>query len=83
MKEQLGWEGFVKNLEKEAPYFAKMIPQWPRLITQVLDRAAAPPDNAALKRVAEEQRRTNQRLLWIGVVLAALVAWEIWKTLVW
>ena len=82
MKEQLGWEGFVKNLEKEAPYFAKMIPQWPRLITQVLDRAAAPPEHAALKRVVEEQRRTNQRLMWIGVVLAAIVAWEAWKALV-
>jgi ubiquinone biosynthesis protein len=79
MKEQLGWEGFVKNLEKEAPYFAKMIPQWPRLITQALEHAAAPPDQSALKRIVDEQQTTNQRLIWIGVVLAALVASEVWR----
>ena len=66
-------------MEKEAPYFAKMIPQWPRLITQALEHAAAPPDQSALKRIVEEQRRTNQRLIWMGVVLAALVAWEVWR----
>ncbi len=79
MKEQLGWEGFVKNMEREAPYFAKMIPQWPRLITQALKHAAEPPDQSVLKRVLDEQRRTNQRLVWAGVVLAALVVWEVWR----
>ena len=79
MKEQLGWEGFVKNLEKEAPYFAKMIPQWPRLITQALEHAAVPPDQSELKRIIEAQQTANQRLIWIAMVLAALVAWEVWR----
>ena len=78
MREQLGWQGFAKNLEKEAPYFAKMIPQWPRLITQVLERASAGQDEGAFKRLAEEQRRTNQRLTWITVALIGLSAWQVW-----
>ena len=79
MKEQLGWQGFVKNLEKEAPYFARMVPQWPRLVTQVLERAAAPADDRALMRIARGQGRTNALLAWIAVILAAILAWEVWR----
>ena len=79
MKEQLGWDGFVKNMEKEAPYFAKMVPQWPRLITQALDRAAALPNDAVLKALAAEQQRTSRRLGWIAAALALLVAWQAWQ----
>ena len=79
MKEQLGWEGLVKNMEKEAPYFAKMVPQWPRLITQALERAAAPPDDTALKALTAAQQRTSRRLGWIAAALALLLAWEAWQ----
>ena len=82
MKEQLGWQGFASNLEKEAPYFAKMVPQWPRLITQALERAAGPVDDRALRRLVQEQERTNRRLAWIAAALVAVIAWEAWRYLV-
>ncbi|MFN0159711.1 MAG: ubiquinone biosynthesis regulatory protein kinase UbiB [Burkholderiales bacterium] len=79
MKDQLGWAGFTRSLEREAPNFAKMIPQWPRLISRALERAAAPPDDALLKRLVDGQRRLSSRLAWIAAALAAVVAWELWR----
>ena len=66
-------------MEKEAPYFAKLVPQWPRLISQALDRAAAPADDTALKALAAEQQRTSRRVGWIATALALLLAWQAWQ----
>jgi ubiquinone biosynthesis protein len=79
MKDQLGWAGFTEALEREAPNFAKMIPQWPRLLTQALERAAAPPDDSALRALAEVQRRAARRVAWLAAAVTALVAWEAWR----
>jgi len=61
MNEQLGWRGFMANLKTEAPRYSKLLPQLPRLAHQALTRASEPqPDNTELlKRLLEEQRRTN------------------------
>jgi ubiquinone biosynthesis protein len=62
MKEQVGWRGFVERLKIEAPHYAHILPQLPRLLQQALAaRAEVPsPDNSALlQRLLEEQRRTN------------------------
>lgn len=79
MKDQLGWAGFTRTLEREAPNFAKMIPQWPRLITQALERAAAPADDALLRQMLSAQRRGERRLAWVAAGLVALLAWEAWR----
>ncbi|GGC07470.1 putative protein kinase UbiB [Oxalicibacterium flavum] len=61
MKEQIGWRGFLENLKTEAPRYSKLLPQLPRLAHQALTQAAEPhPDHAELlRRLLEEQRRTN------------------------
>ncbi len=62
MKEQVGWRGFIERLKIEAPHYAQILPQLPRLLQQVLAaRAEAPTsDNSALmQRLLAEQRRTN------------------------
>ena len=61
MNEQVGWRGFVENLKTEAPRYSKLLPELPRLAHQALTRASEPhPDNAELlRRLLEEQRRTN------------------------
>ena len=82
MQDQLGWQGFARNLEKEAPYFARMIPAWPRLITQVLERASAPPENRALDALIVEQRRLQRLVLALAVLVAALLGWEVWRWIV-
>ncbi|HTJ97120.1 MAG TPA: ubiquinone biosynthesis regulatory protein kinase UbiB, partial [Rhodocyclaceae bacterium] len=43
MSEQLGWRGLIKNLKKEAPQWARLLPELPRLVHQALSR-----DEAAL-----------------------------------
>ena len=37
MSEQLGWRGFVRNVLNEAPRWANMLPQLPRLVHRALD----------------------------------------------
>jgi len=78
MNEQIGWRGLLKRLEKEAPRFAQMLPEMPRMIHHALqpreDRAQA----AVLAALLAEQRRTNrllQGLVWalLGFVLGVVV----------
>ncbi|MBL8384127.1 MAG: ubiquinone biosynthesis regulatory protein kinase UbiB [Burkholderiales bacterium] len=77
MLRQVGWEGFLANARREAPHLAKMLPQWPRLITQAMERAAQGQEQAeALRRLAESverQGRRNHRLALAVLVLAAAV----------
>jgi ubiquinone biosynthesis protein len=62
MKEQVGWHGFIERLKIEAPHYAHILPQLPRLVQQALEAKAEghQVDNSALlQRLLAEQRRTN------------------------
>jgi ubiquinone biosynthesis protein len=61
MQEQVGWRGLVERLKREAPRYAQMLPELPRLVHQTLASRAAP-DQAALQALLAEQRRTNRLL---------------------
>jgi ubiquinone biosynthesis protein len=67
MSEQIGWTGLAERLKDEAPRYAKLLPELPRLLHASLQ----PRDEAALIQVLlAEQRRTNRLLravLWIGM----------------
>ena len=83
MHRQVGWDGFMTNVRREAPHLAKMLPQWPRLITQALERAAhGAPDQAALRALTEaveRQRRQVRALAFAMAMLAtALLTWVVW-----
>jgi len=71
MNEQIGWAGLVQRLKDEAPRYAQLLPELPRLLHAALQpRADAP----ALLALLEEQRRTNRMLraaLWVGFGFAA------------
>jgi ubiquinone biosynthesis protein len=62
MAEQVGWRGMVERLKAEAPRFAQIFPQLPRLAHQVLDRKAHPVADisALLAEVLKAQRRMNR-----------------------
>ncbi|NYE63476.1 ubiquinone biosynthesis protein [Duganella sp. 1224] len=64
MAEQVGWKGFMQRLKAEAPRYAHIFPQLPRLAHQALERAAEKPnDNTELIKVLiMEQQRTNRML---------------------
>jgi ubiquinone biosynthesis protein len=76
MSEQVGWRALLEGLKAEAPRYAHLLPELPRLAHQALQRGPAQESPALLALIAE-QRRTNrllQGLIWAGVgFLAGMV----------
>ncbi len=68
MNDQIGWRGLVERLKKEAPHWAQIVPELPRLVHQALQRPARTGDTALLQALLIEQRRTN-RVLYAAVAL--------------
>ena len=82
MNEQIGWRGMLERLKNEAPRYAQLLPELPRLLHQALQRQARPDEGDATRLLLDEQRRTNrllQAMLWIaggffgGLVLTRLL----------
>ena len=78
MNDQIGWRGLVQRLKREAPRYAQMLPEMPRLVHQALLQHSQPHESTALQALLVEQRRTNallQGLLWavVGFVGGLLV----------
>ena len=67
MQEQVGWRGLLERLSQEAPRYAKLLPELPRLLHDALAvqaqgaavRAAAP---VPWPELLAEQRRINRLL---------------------
>ena len=79
MDEQIGWRGLVERLKNEAPRYAQLLPELPRLVHRALRQQGRSGDGEALLAMLAEQRRTNrllQGLLWAltGFVAGALAA---------
>jgi ubiquinone biosynthesis protein len=64
MNRQIGWAAFVEGVKREAPRFAQLLPELPRLIHQALQPRAAS-EQRALELLVAEQRRTNRLLMLI------------------
>jgi ubiquinone biosynthesis protein len=86
MNQQVGWAGLLERVRNEAPRYAQMLPELPRLVHQALLHHQS--RDPALAELLAEQRRTNRLLAAIvysgvgfalGVLAAAvLVAWRPW-----
>ena len=77
MGEQIGWRGLVRNLRREAPYWASALPEIPRLVHRALSQARSAADrttalHVALERIAAEQARRNRILT--GFLMTAALA---------
>ena len=79
MSEQVGWRGFLRALRTEAPRYAGILPQLPRLWHQRLLDDSARRNDETLRKVLRQQRRINSLLSVISLLLAGLVAWEIFR----
>ncbi|CAM3811040.1 ubiquinone biosynthesis regulatory protein kinase UbiB [Roseateles saccharophilus] len=80
MNEQVGWPALNKQLMKEAPRFAQLIPELPRLLHDALKAQAARGSDAQLRALVQELRSTNRMLsglIWVGIGfgLGVLLAW--------
>jgi ubiquinone biosynthesis protein len=61
MDEQVGWRGLLERLKNEAPRYAQLLPELPRLVHRALLRRGDS-DPAVLEALLAEQRRTNRML---------------------
>lgn len=77
MSEQLGWRGLVRTLKQEAPYFARTLPQLPRLVHQNLARPPAADLQPIVNGLVQEQKRQNRWLMLIVLLLAFLIALQL------
>ncbi|MGV7207975.1 ubiquinone biosynthesis regulatory protein kinase UbiB [Oxalobacteraceae bacterium A2-2] len=68
MAEQVGWKGLWERLRAEAPRYAHIFPQFPRLLHRALEQQGEKPrdDAELIKVLIVEQQRTNRLL---GVLL--------------
>ena len=76
MHRQVGWAGLAERFKNEAPRYAQLLPELPRLVHQALLRSRAP--DAATLALLAEQRRTNRLLQTVlfaavGFVVGVLV----------
>jgi ubiquinone biosynthesis protein len=61
MNEQVGWRGLLERLKNEAPRYAQLLPELPRLVHRALQRRGDS-DPAVLEALLAEARRTNRML---------------------
>ena len=81
MLEQVGPEKLWQQLKAEAPHYAKLLPQLPRLLHEYLKQAGQQ-DAHQLEKLLAEQRRTNgllQILLYLGMgFIMSLLVFQVW-----
>ena len=81
MKDQVGWRGFVKSLRVEAPNYAFVIPQLPRLLHRYLADGNADRSDELLHKILQQHKRYNTLLTLIslmifGLLIVAIVAFN-------
>jgi len=69
MSEQVGWRGLLRTLRREAPYWAQTLPTIPRLAHGLLAEDRIGGLQAALERLAAENRRRNNLLSALLLIL--------------
>jgi len=74
MSEQVGWRGFIKTLRAEAPRYASLLPQLPRLLHQRLKDDVAAQAAPLLLAMLAEQKKRNAWLSVIALLLAATLS---------
>jgi len=73
MREETGLRGLLKHLREEAPSWAAVLPQLPRLVHRALSEEPAARIEAALARIEAAQRVQSGVLRAIAIVLAILL----------
>lgn len=77
MNEQIGWRGVLKNLQREAPQWAAMLPSLPRRLNELINRDPLPILLKGYEGLLREQKRRNA---WLGLIagLLALMTLLLW-----
>ncbi|NNM69877.1 MAG: ubiquinone biosynthesis regulatory protein kinase UbiB [Gallionella sp.] len=76
MSEQVGWRGLLKSLREEAPHYATLLPQLPRLLHQRLhEKNSRTQLDGTLRQLLVQQERRNTWLMVIAVILLLQMVW--------
>ncbi|WP_326533292.1 ubiquinone biosynthesis regulatory protein kinase UbiB [Pseudorhodoferax sp.] len=83
MMQQIGPQALLRQLRDEAPRYAKLLPEVPRLLVEYLRHGSQPPaHDRQLLQLLAEQRRTNrllQGIVYGGIGFAlGLLAMQLW-----
>ncbi len=78
MSEQIGWRGLLKALKDEAPNYATLLPQIPRLLHQRLHENPTERIESVLQELVLRQKQRNQLL---GVLIVLLLVLAVWVAL--
>ena len=84
MVDQIGWRALVRNVKREAPYWAATLPQFLRLLHRALaDERVGKLERAFIVLHAQGQRRNRLLAALLAVVAAwvAVQAWAVFKVL--
>ena len=73
MSEQVGWRGFIKALRAEAPRYALLLPQLPRLLHERLNDDPVARAAPLLLEMLKQQKKRNAWLMVIALLLGASV----------
>jgi ubiquinone biosynthesis protein len=84
MNEQVGWRGMWQRIKQEAPRYAKLLPELPRLLHNSLERQNTDLHDE-LRLLIRQQKRTNRLLnglAWVsvGFLLGLVVAHFVTRT---
>jgi ubiquinone biosynthesis protein len=74
MSEQVGLRGLARNLRQEAPAWAALLPQLPRLVHEALAPGRQAAVTARLDEMLAAERSRNRRLTLVAVLLALQLA---------
>jgi ubiquinone biosynthesis protein len=78
MNEQVGWRGFIKSFKAEAPLYAALLPQIPRLLHQHLIEDPSAKNQAALLELAFLQEKQNY---WLKLIAISAIISTLWFVL--
>ena len=78
MSEQVGWRGFLKALRAEAPRYATLLPQLPRLLHQRLNQDLAAQTAPLLRDLLLQQKKRNAWLSVIALLLGASLLFAVY-----
>ncbi|MBS0335892.1 MAG: ubiquinone biosynthesis regulatory protein kinase UbiB [Proteobacteria bacterium] len=84
MVDQIGWRGALRNIKREAPYWAATLPQLPRLLHRLLAEDRAEKIERAFAALHAQGQRRNRllaALVAVAVAWVAVQAWAVFKVL--
>jgi len=78
MSEQVGWRGILRRLNKEAPNWAMMLPQFPRLMYHALSEDRTHGLEKRMSELLKEEKRQSRLLVVLSILLTVLLLWQVW-----